>query len=93
MRYQIKNGFEGATGAGPSRWQLPEWRPETGGGVESEGGDLRCLQRSLNGVCAGDEEEKVQREQWKAEWGFKILPVLCIIAEETKVLSCNSARL
>lgn len=44
-------------------------------------------------VRAGDEEEKVQREQRKAEWGFKILPVLCIIAEETRVLSCNSARL
>lgn len=44
-------------------------------------------------VCAGDEEEKVQREQRKAERGFKVLPVLCIIAEETRVLSCNSARL
>lgn len=93
MRYQVKNGFGGARGAGPNRWQLPEWRPETVGGVESEGRDLRCLQRSLDGVYAGDEEEKMQKEQRKAEWGFKILPVLCIIAEETRVLSCNSACL
>lgn len=25
--------------------------------MEAEGGDLRCLQRSLDGVQAGDEEE------------------------------------
>lgn len=51
MRYQVKNGFGGVRGRGPSRWQLPERRPETVGRVELKDRDLRCLQRSLDGVC------------------------------------------